>query len=100
MIRSIPTLIGSTPLTVTFYSSASLRRELDRLAPSVDLAFAFSSSMGAFLLKHDTLPRIMHFAELDSDKWRQYADFTTWPKNWVYAREARALRKLETQIAH
>ena len=26
-----------------------------------------------------SLPRVMHFAELDSDKWRQYAERARWP---------------------
>src|SRR5207302_954606 len=97
-IKSLPTLLGEKPLTLTFYSSAALQEAVDRFAPSSDLVYAFSSSMGAFLQNHPNTIRIMHFAELDSDKWRQYAEFTPWPKRWVYAREARTLRKLEQQL--
>jgi hypothetical protein len=40
---------------------------------------------------HTKLPRVMHFAELDSDKWRQYAERTRFPMSWVYRREHRTL---------
>ena len=57
------------------------------------------SSMGAFLLDHAHLRRGMHFAELDSDKWRQYAARSHGPKRWLWAREARTLLEFERRIA-
>src|SRR5688572_25928329 len=63
-----------------------------------DLAYAYSSSMGAFFLRH-AKPRVMHFAELDSDKWRQYAERTRFPLAWVYRREARTLLHSERELA-
>jgi sugar transferase (PEP-CTERM/EpsH1 system associated) len=56
--------------------------------------------MGAFLEPHTQLARVMHFAELDSDKWRQYAERSSVPMRWVYAREHRTLREFERRIAH
>ena len=54
--------------------------------------------MGAFLAHHD-VPWVMHFAELDSDKWSQYAGRTGWPMSWVYRREARTLEAYERDLA-
>jgi sugar transferase (PEP-CTERM/EpsH1 system associated) len=55
--------------------------------------------MGAFLERHAGKPRVMHFGELDSDKWRQYAERSAFPMSAVYAREQRTLLEFERRIA-
>ncbi len=96
---SIPLLATSVPLTLGVYGSKELQAKVDELAGWADAAYAYSSSMGAFLAPHD-MPRVMHFGELDSDKWRQYAERTSFPMSWVYAREARTLQRFESRIAN
>jgi len=99
-LRALPLLFGSRPLTLGVYGSSALQRAVDELAPSCDVGYAYSSSMGAFLEPHARLRRVMHFAELDSDKWRQYAERSRWPMSAVYAREQRTLLAFERRIAH
>jgi len=97
--RALPLLLTQKPLTLGVYGSRALQAAVDRAAPECDLAYAYSSSMGAFLEPHTSLRRVMHFAELDSDKWRQYGERTRPPMSWVYAREARTLLAFERRIA-
>jgi sugar transferase (PEP-CTERM/EpsH1 system associated) len=97
---SLPLLLTSKPMTLGVYGSRELQAHVDRLAQASDAAYAYSSSMGAFLEPHARLKRVMHFAELDSDKWRQYAERTRWPASWVYAREHRTLLEFERRVAH
>lgn len=97
-LSSLPLLATSKPLTLGVFGSRRLQAEVDARASEADFAYAYSSSMGAFLLPHD-LPWIMHFAELDSDKWRQYAERTSWPMSWVYRREHRRLLEFEREVA-
>jgi sugar transferase (PEP-CTERM/EpsH1 system associated) len=99
-LLALPLLATSTPLTLGVYGSRALQTAVDELCAEVDLAYAYSSSMGAFLERHAGLGRVMHFAELDSDKWRQYAARTAGPMRWVYAREARTLLEFERRVAH
>ncbi len=99
-IRSLPLLLGSTPLTLGVFGSKELERATLRQARDADLLYAYSSSMGAFLLPCEDKPRIMHFAELDSDKWRQYAEKTGPPMRWIYRREWRTLFRFEERLAH
>jgi sugar transferase (PEP-CTERM/EpsH1 system associated) len=99
-LRSLPLLLGQTPLTLGVYGSRELQAAVDELMPSMDLAYAYSSSMGAFLEPHVKKPRVMHFGELDSDKWRQYSHTTRFPMSWVYRREARTLLAFESRVAH
>jgi sugar transferase (PEP-CTERM/EpsH1 system associated) len=99
-VRSLPLLFTRTPLTLGVYGSRELAAEVARTIDRFDLAYAYSSSMGVFLEPHAGIRRVMHFAELDSDKWRQYAEFTPPPMRWIYAREARTLLEVERRIAH
>jgi sugar transferase (PEP-CTERM/EpsH1 system associated) len=97
-IRSLPLLLTSKPLTLGFFGSRELQAEVDRQARTCDLAYAYSSSMCAFL-EHLDIPCVMHFAELDSDKWRQYAERERFPMSWIYRREYRTLREVEKRLA-
>ena len=97
--RTLWPLASGQPLTLGYYGSRGLAGDIEREIASCDLAYAYSSSMGAFLRKFPNLPRVMHFAELDSDKWRQYSEREPFPKSWVFAREARTLLSFEREIA-
>ena len=99
-VKSLPLLLTSKPLTLGVFGSTELQRLVDEHAEGADLAYAFSSSMGAFLLPHAGLRRVMHFAELDSDKWHQYVERTKPPMKWIYAREWKTLLAFERDIAH
>jgi polysaccharide biosynthesis protein PslH len=96
---SLPLLATRTPLTLGVYGSRALQAEVDRVIASCDMAYAYSSSMGAFLERHASVPRVMHFGELDSDKWRQYSERTGFPMSWVYRREWRTLLAFERRVA-
>ena len=98
-LKALPLLATSRPLTLGAYGSRALQAEVDEWAAKVDAAWAYSSSMGAFLLPHAHIGRVMHFAELDSDKWRQYSERTRWPMSYVYRREWRTLFEVEQRIA-
>ena len=98
-IASLPLLLTSRPLTLGVYGSRALQAQVDRAMQCADLAYAYSSSMGAFLEPHATKPRVMHFGELDSDKWRQYAERARFPMSFVYRREQRTLLEFERRIA-
>ncbi|MEZ5979480.1 MAG: TIGR03087 family PEP-CTERM/XrtA system glycosyltransferase [Planctomycetota bacterium] len=100
LARTLPLLATWKPLTLGYYGSGALRSVVDRLVPEHDLAMAFSSSMGAYLLEHESIPRIVFLAELDSDKWRQYAEHESFPLSWVHRREYRTLRRFESVLSH
>jgi len=97
-IKSLPLLATRRPLTLGYYGSKELQREVDRRIARADLAYAYSSSMGAFMLPHD-VPKVMHFAELDSDKWRQYSERSGPPGKWIYKREWKTLLEFERKVA-
>jgi sugar transferase (PEP-CTERM/EpsH1 system associated) len=98
-LASLPLLFTSKPLTLGVYGSREMHAEVAQRAATTDLAYAYSSSMGAFL-EGRGIPWIMHFAELDSDKWLQYAGKHRFPLSSIYRREYRTLRRFEQRIAH
>ena len=70
-----------------------------------DAVFCFSSPMAAYVFKGKPLAenrpraeRIMDFCDLDSDKWRQYAEKNKFPKNRIYQTESKRLLKFEKKI--
>jgi len=97
--RALAYLLTGRPLTLAFFASRALQDAVDEIMPEIDLAFAFSGASGRFLEKHDSVPRLMHFIDLDSDKWRQYAESRRFPMSWIYRREERTLLRFETRIA-
>lgn len=97
-LLAMPLLLTSKPLTLGVYGSKELQRAVDREIQDSDVAYAYSSSMGAFLLPH-RVPWLMHFAELDSDKWLQYSKAQGFPMSLVYKREWRTLLSFERRIA-
>ncbi len=97
-LRAVPLLLTNKALTLGVFSSKELQAQVDELLPTMDFVYAFSSSMGAFLTGKDT-PWVMHFAELDSDKWRQYAEKHSFPMSMVYRREWKTLRSFERKIS-
>lgn len=98
-LGALPLLFTRKALTLGVYGSKELQRVVDEELEDADLAYAYSSSMGAFLEGRGT-PWVMHFAELDSDKWRQYAERHRPPMSLVYRREWRTLRAFEQRVAH
>ncbi len=95
-------LLTGRSLTVPFFASRSLQDQVDRWVSQQppDLIYVYSSSMAQFALRHRGPVRLMQFAELDSDKWRQFAAAARGPLGrWLYGREARELLAFETRVA-
>lgn len=66
----------------------------------IEKVLVYSSSMAQYVDKADyqNLVRVIDFVDIDSDKWRQYADKSRGIKRWFYQREARLLLQYEAQI--
>jgi sugar transferase (PEP-CTERM/EpsH1 system associated) len=97
-LKSLPLLLTSKPLTLGVFGSKELQAEVLRRSATSDLAYAYSSSMCAFLEPLE-IPTVMNFAELDSDKWKQYSERERFPMSWIYGREYRTLRRVEQRLA-
>jgi len=101
-ITSLRGLFSGTSLTEVFFRDRTLQRTIDRWVHEdpPDLVYVYSSSMAQFVMGHAGPFRFMQFAELDSDKWRQYATHSRGIPAWIYRREAKRLLAFETRVAH
>lgn len=88
------------PLSVGYFHSCRMRRALAAWWSETryDVAFCYSSPMAEYV-RGLALPKVMDFVDVDSDKWRQYAEHTKQPMRAVYELEARLLATYERTIA-
>ncbi len=102
-IRALSGFIRSEALSIGYYRDARLERWVAYTAMQNRLAATvlYSSPMAQYALhRRDKLGSvIMDFVDVDSDKWRQYAESRSFPMSWVYGREARTLLAYEREIA-
>ncbi len=100
-LLSLRGLFSGTSLTLPFFSHSQLRRQIDQWVSDdpPDLIHVYSSSMAQYVMNCRGPLRVMQFAELDSDKWRQYAERRAGLPRWIYSREARLLLEYETEVA-
>ncbi len=100
-VASLRGLVTGEPLTLPFFRdrtlAAAVRRWLEPEPP--DLVWVYSSSMAQYVLGASAAATVMQFAELDSDKWRQYAAAAGPFGRWLYGREARLLLAFEDRVA-
>lgn len=102
-IRSLTAFLTGAPLNLPYFRDAALRDWVGIVLSDVRprTAFAFSSQMAQYLL--DAAPRpariVIDYCDVDSDKWRQYAQTCSWPMSWMYRREARTLLEYDRRVA-
>jgi sugar transferase (PEP-CTERM/EpsH1 system associated) len=101
--RSAAALLTGAPLSLPYYGAGAMHRWVRRTLECRDIStiIAYSSPMAQYALgpAFERYRRIMDFVDVDSDKWRQYANRSRWPMSWIYAREARRLAEFERRVA-
>jgi polysaccharide biosynthesis protein PslH len=95
-------LLTGESLSVTFFRDRGLTRWVRDVVETVRPAVIFvnSGNMAPYVLdlrKRET--RICDLADVDSEKWRAYAETTTGPMRFVYRRERETVAALEQRIA-
>jgi sugar transferase (PEP-CTERM/EpsH1 system associated) len=100
-IKSLSGFLTGEALSLPYYRNWAMQDWVDvTLAQQqIDKALIFSSPMAQYLEDYTDLRLVADFVDVDSDKWRQYADGKSWPASWVYSREAKKLLAYETRIA-
>lgn len=101
LMRAGLSLAGRTPLTHTLLDSPDLVPAIRRVvsAHPPDVVFAYCSGMAQFLFLPELRdrPAVLDMVDLDSEKWAALAASTAAPRSWIYAREARVLRRFEAR---
>lgn len=97
-LRSLGGLIQQGPLTLAYYRNAALHEWVRQTAAmhGVGASVVFSSAMAPYAMPLvPRVPMLVDFVDVDSAKWREYAQQRRWPMSWIYGREGRELLAYE-----
>lgn len=99
--RALASLARGEALTVGVYRDSVMRGWIEGLLTEhkLDLALCYSSGVAPFVMGRPQLRRVMDFVDVDSDKWRQYAQAHRGLTRMIYQREARRLAQFEHTVA-
>ncbi len=95
-------LLTGESLSVTFFRAKPLARWVRGVIETVrpEVIFINSGNMAPYVLDlPSTGARLVDLADVDSEKWRAYAETTAGPMRFVYQREWRKVAALERRIA-
>ncbi len=101
LLRGLLALIQGVSFTEGFYGSRVFQRELHKILhnQSFDAIFVFSSAMAVYVKTLDCVSKIIDFVDVDSDKWRQLAEVTTFPLSFFYHLEQKRLSQFEIDVS-
>lgn len=100
-VKSLSALLKNRSLSLDYYRDARLARWVrDSVAMhGIERVLVFSSAMAQYADPYRGARRVVDFVDVDSDKWRQYADQKSFPMNLLYRYEAKQLLRYERQVA-
>lgn len=99
-VQSLTALMRGQPFTLAFFHSPRMAKQIDAALHSglYDRIVVFSSSMAKYAEAAQNVPRILDLVDVDSDKWLQYAQNSSWPLSWLWRREAKLLGEYESSL--
>ena len=100
---SAQALLRGASISEIYHRSGELQTWVDDVVPrrGITAALAYCSAMAPYVAaaKFSKLSRVTHYADVDSEKWKTYAESKSGPMAWVYGREARTLLALERRMS-
>jgi len=106
-LKGLTSLLTGKPITLPYYFDKRMQQWTQRtlLSENITKIFIYSSSMAQYVQEKDGddkqfkyTTRVIDFVDVDSDKWRQYAQKKTGLAKWVFQREFQLLAKYEDKI--
>lgn len=100
-VRSLGALLANRSLTLDYYRDRGVKAWVDEVVQRKQIGriLVFSSAMAQYAEHYTKARRVVDFVDVDSDKWRQYAEKKPWPMSWLYQHEARQLLRYERHVA-
>jgi sugar transferase (PEP-CTERM/EpsH1 system associated) len=99
-LRALIMLLTSRPLSLGYFGSLKLKRLVKRTLAeqNFDAIFVYSSAMAQYVPREWQSRTVVDWVDVDSEKWREYAERTSPPQAWLYRLEAKRLRRYEYEI--
>ena len=100
-IKSLQGLLTGEALSLPYYQSSAMQSWVDNAIESHNIkkVLIFSSVMAKFINAAHDVDMIVDFVDVDSDKWRQYAEKKQGIVRWIYQRESKYLLNYEQKLA-
>jgi sugar transferase (PEP-CTERM/EpsH1 system associated) len=100
-IRSLAALLRGEPMTLRYFASHRLRAWVDDTVQRnrIKCAFVYCSAMAPYITDLAGARRVLDMVDIDSQKWRQYADVSKGLARLIYAREGDRLLRFEREMA-
>ncbi len=101
LLRSAMGLLRGEALGIPYYRDHRMSAWITALRERIALAgtFVFSSTMAQYVAPLSLPNKVLDLCDVDSEKWRQYAQRHRFPRNWIYQREARLLAHEERRLS-
>jgi sugar transferase (PEP-CTERM/EpsH1 system associated) len=99
-LRALSYLLADAPLSLGYFGSARLHREVRRqlAARRYDAVFVYSSTMAQYVPDELAARTVVDLVDVDSEKWRDYTRIAPPPLSWLYELEAHRLLRYEHAI--
>jgi sugar transferase (PEP-CTERM/EpsH1 system associated) len=93
--------IGGKPLSVGAFFVPALQEKVNIILERepIDHIMIFSSPMAEYVKHVSSIPKIIDFVDMDSEKWRAYAQIKSFPLSVLYNIEADRLGQYELDMA-
>ncbi|WP_296951515.1 TIGR03087 family PEP-CTERM/XrtA system glycosyltransferase [uncultured Massilia sp.] len=100
-VKSLAALLKNRSLSLEYYRDAAMARWVRDTVAAHDVkrVLVFSSAMAQYAASYRDARRVVDFVDVDSDKWRQYAEQKSFPMSLLYGYEAKQLLRYERQVA-
>jgi sugar transferase (PEP-CTERM/EpsH1 system associated) len=100
-LKSLAGFLTGEALSLPYYRDGRMQAWVDTvLKRDIGAILVFSSAMAQYVEKQESVRRVIDFVDVDSDKWRQYAEKKSGLARWIYRREAERLFAYDRRIAN
>ena len=98
---SLTGLLTGQALSLPYYQHRKMKQWVREVLEQYEIhkALVFSSTMAQYVIDQPELPCLIDFVDVDSDKWRQYAERKNGVSGYIYQREADKLLQYERHAA-
>lgn len=101
-IKGTTAFLTNQPITLPYYYNRQMQIWVDNTIKehNIDNVFIFSSAMAQYVngKPYQNKQRVIDFVDVDSDKWRQYAENKSGLGRKVYQREYQLLQQFERNV--
>ena len=101
-LKGLTALLRNQPITLPYYYDREMAKWSQEVVTThaIEKVFVYSSSMAQYCEapQFNQCQRIIDFVDVDSDKWRQYAENKSGLAKFIFQREFKTLARYEDQI--